>query len=126
MEVDEATRHGRPSLSALSQVRPNVPRPAASFFFRCSALFTSALAGSPDQVEAKAGRRHKFAFALRHDGLWIFANRILPTGYLPIGAATVGGASLRGKSAAAETLSTVKNPTVLNKAINPAMLNTAR
>jgi hypothetical protein len=82
-------------------------------------------------VGAKAGRRHEFALALRHDGLSIFANRILPTeylptGYLPIGAATVGGASLRGKSAAAETLSTVKNPTVLNKAINPAVLNTAR
>src|SRR5262245_23471245 len=50
-----------------------------------------------------------------------------PTGYLPIGAATGGGGSLRGKSAAPAALSMVNNPTVmLNTAMNPAVLNTAK
>src|SRR5215510_10814494 len=69
--------------------------------------------------------------AFGHDGLWVFANRIFatgyfPTGYLPIGAATGGGGSLRGKSAAPAALSMVNNPTVLNPAINPAVLSTSR
>ena len=54
----------------------------------------------------------------------------LPTGYLPIGALPTGGAggggSLRGRSAAAAALSTVNNPTVLNAAMNPAVLSRAR
>src|SRR5215467_3147802 len=50
-----------------------------------------------------------------------------PTGYLPIGAAaTGGGGSLRGKSAAPAALSAVNNPTMLNTAMNPAVLITAR
>src|SRR5262249_17629249 len=54
----------------------------------------------------------------------------LPTGYLPIGALPTGGAggggSLRGRSAAAAALSTVNSPTVVNTAMNPAVLTTAR
>src|SRR5262249_46374459 len=50
-----------------------------------------------------------------------------PTGYLPIGAATGGGGSLRGKTAAPATPSTGHQPTVmLNTAMNPAELSTAR
>src|SRR5215475_5727482 len=50
-----------------------------------------------------------------------------PIGYLPIGAAATGGGSLRGKSTAPAALSTVNNPTVmLNTAMNPAVLNTAK
>src|SRR5262249_15452991 len=50
----------------------------------------------------------------------------LPTGYLPIGAADTGGGSLRGKSAAPAALSAVNNPTMLNTAMNLAVLSTAR
>src|SRR5262249_2820705 len=78
----------------------------------------------------RLSHRRSLALALGHDGLWVFANRILADWILAdwslANRRAGGGGSLRGRSAAAAALSTVNNPTGLNTAMNPAVLTTAR